>query len=100
MMKHLRLFEQFVNEAKGLKLNVEVPMRDPEIKKFIHNYLLLNKKYAMHRMPEYSMKFGGNKWNKETHWKYDTANNILYVHDAKVVDRLVKGGAPSDLFES
>ena len=98
-MKHLKLFEQFVNEAK-LKLNVEVPMRDPEIKKFIHNYLLLNKKYSMHRMPEYSMKFGENKWKKETHWKYDTANNILYVHDEKVVDQLVKGGAPSDLFES
>ena len=47
-----------INEAKGLKLKVEVPMRDPEIKKFIHNYLLLNKKYSMHRMPEYSMKFG------------------------------------------
>jgi hypothetical protein len=46
------------------------------------------------------MKFGENKSKKETHWKYDTANNILYVHDAKVVDRLVKGGAPSDLFES
>jgi|TARA_R110000824_G_scaffold107979_1_gene254721 hypothetical protein len=91
--------ESKVNEAK-LRLKVEVPMRDPEIKKFIHNYLLLNKKYSMHRMPEYSMKFGENKSKKETHWKYDTANNILYVHDAKVVDRLVKGGAPSDLFES
>jgi len=89
-----------INEAKGLKLKVEVPMRDPEIKKFIHNYLLLNKKYSMHRMPEYSMKFGENKWKKETHWKFDTANNILYVHDEKVVDQLVKGGAPSDLFES
>ena len=96
---HSVMLPESINEAK-LRLKVEVPMRDPEIKKFIHNYLLLNKKYSMHRMPEYSMKFGENKSKKETHWKYDTANNILYVHDAKVVDRLVKGGAPSDLFES
>ena len=96
---HSVMLPESINEAK-LRLKVKVPIRDPEAKKFIHNYLLLNKKYSMSRMPEYSMKFGGNKWKKETHWKYDTANNILYVHDAKVVDILVKGKAPSDLFES
>ena len=87
-------------EGKGSKLDIEVPMRAPELKRFTHNYLRLNKKYSILRMPEYSMTFGENKWSKETHWKYDTDNEILYVHDEKVVDVLVNGGAPSDLFES
>jgi hypothetical protein len=87
-------------EGKGPKLDIEVPMRAPELKRFTHNYLRLNKKYSILRMPEYSMTFGENKWSKETHWKYDTNNEILYVHDEKVVDVLVNGGAPSDLFES
>jgi hypothetical protein len=89
-----------IKEGKGPKLEVEVPMRAPELKRFTHNYLRLNKKYSILRAPEYSMMFGENKWKKETHWKYDTADQILYVHDEKVVDILLKGGAPSDLFES
>jgi len=94
------LFSESVNESKALKLNVEVPIRAPELKRFIHNYLRLNKKYSINRMPSYSMTFGENKWKKETHWKYDDMDKILYVHDANIADLLIKGGAPSDLFES
>ena len=89
-----------INEAKKLKLDIEVPIRWPEFKRFRHNYLLLNKKYSIFKAPEYSMTFGQNKWKKETHWKHDSDDNILYVHDENVIDILLKGGAPSDLFES
>ncbi len=89
-----------INEGKKLKLDIEVPIRWPEFKRFRHNYLLLNKKYSIFKAPEYSMTFGENKWKKETHWKHDSDNNIIYVNDASVVDLLLKGGAPSDLFES
>ena len=94
------LNEAKLTEGKKLKLDIEVPIRDPEFKRFTHNYLRLNKKYSILRMPSYSMMFGEDKWKKETHWKYDGTDNILYVHDKKIVDLLVKGRATSDLFES
>jgi len=75
-MKHIKLFEEFINESEIFADKVD--MTPVEFEKFKESYLKLNKDNKIDI--DGSDSWGFRKGAKDGHWKYDSDSMKLY-HD-------------------
>jgi hypothetical protein len=85
-MKHIKLFEQFVNEA-GI-FNTRNELIGYELKKFMDAYKELHKDNQVIYDKKEDVSYGIRKGSKEAHWKYFHDDGEIY-HSEK--DRDVLG---------
>jgi hypothetical protein len=67
-MKHIKLFEQFVNESGGFNTWTEIV--GYEFDKFKESYLKLHKDNQIVEDKKANMLYGYRKGSTEAHWKY------------------------------